>query len=153
MLLSELTTFLTGRDRLAFTLPDGTRVPAHFHITEVGEVSKRFVDCGGTQRHERTASLQLWSANDYDHRLHPEKLVAILEIAKRDLGLGDLPIEVEYQGDDTIQKFGLSIVDDGLRLASLQTDCLAKDRCGIPDKPISLNDHLAPSCAPGSGCC
>jgi hypothetical protein len=153
MLLSELSTFLTGWDRLTFTLPDGTRVPAHFHVTEVGEISKRFVDCGGTLRQERTACLQLWSADDYDHRLHPEKLVAILEIAKRDLGLGDLSVEVEYQGGDTIRKFGLSIVDDGLRLTGLQTDCLAKDRCSIPKKAISLNDHLAPSCAPGSGCC
>ena len=35
---------------LAFALPDGGFVPAHFHITEVGHVEKNFIDCGGTVR-------------------------------------------------------------------------------------------------------
>ncbi len=30
-----------------FILPDGDQIPAHFHITEVGHVAKRFIDCGG----------------------------------------------------------------------------------------------------------
>ena len=30
-----------------FILPDGDQIPAHYHITEVGHVTKRFIDCGG----------------------------------------------------------------------------------------------------------
>lgn len=35
---------------LIFVLPDGGLIHACFHITEVGHVTKRFVDCGGTRR-------------------------------------------------------------------------------------------------------
>jgi hypothetical protein len=39
-------------------------VPEHFHVTEVGVVTKDFIDCGGTVRHEKVANFQLWDAND-----------------------------------------------------------------------------------------
>ena len=157
MKLSELKKYLAGVDRFSIQLPDGSTVPAHFHVTEAGEVTKRFIDCGGTLRQERVASLQLWSANDYDHRLAPDKLIHIVDLAQTELGLGDLEIEVEYQGAQTIQKFGLEAAGDHLQLTTKLTDCLAKDNCGIPKKPkVSLSAFTASattSCAPGSGCC
>jgi len=36
-------------------LENGTMVPEHFHVTEVGVVTKHFIDCGGTVRNERIA--------------------------------------------------------------------------------------------------
>ena len=48
-------------------------VPSHFHVTEVGKITKHFIDCGGTVRNEEVVNFQLWQADDYDHRLHPEK--------------------------------------------------------------------------------
>ncbi len=157
MHLTDLKDFLSGVDRFTIALPDGSLVPSHFHVTEVGEVTKNFIDCGGTIRRERVASLQLWSADDYDHRLAPDKLIKIVEIAEQQLGLGNLAIEVEYQGEQTIQKFGLAAHDGNLQLTSKLTDCLAKDNCGIPQKKeISLAGFTAKSagsCTPGSGCC
>ncbi len=158
MLLSELTSFLSGAREFSIQLPDGTLVPRHFHVTEVGEVTRRFIDCGGTRRHERVINLQLWNADDYDHRLAPEKLRSILDLARRDLDLGDLEIEVEYQGQDTIEKFGLSAASDRLLLTNKATDCLARDKCGVPapKKEISLGAFVAKPagvCTPGSGCC
>ncbi|MGB3799834.1 MAG: DUF6428 family protein [Lewinella sp.] len=157
MRLSELKTYLSAIDRFTISLPDGSEVPGHFHVTEVGEVTKNFIDCGGTVRRERVASLQLWSADDYDHRLAPGKLIQIVKIAEDQLGLGDLEIEVEYQGKQTIQKFGLEAGTTGLQLTSKLTDCLAKDACGIPSKPkVSLTAFTAKpagSCTPGTGCC
>ncbi|MCP9236333.1 DUF6428 family protein [Lewinella sp. JB7] len=158
MLLSELLDVLDRTDQITIALPDGELVPRHFHVTEVGEVTRRFIDCGGTLRQDRVINLQLWSANDYDHRLAPDKLVHILRLAQRQLGLGDLEIEVEYQGADTIQKFGLTGADGRLVLTNTATDCLAKDNCGIPAAvPVSLKNFVAKSgagsCAPGSGCC
>jgi len=41
-----------GDARVEFALPDGAKVPAHFHVTEVGYVTKDFFDCGGTRRRD-----------------------------------------------------------------------------------------------------
>jgi hypothetical protein len=154
MHLSELTTYLSDRPSLTFLLPGGKRVPDHFHVTEVGETTKRFIDCGGTVRSERVASLQLWSATDYDHRLPGNKLADIIRLAQDRLGLGDLPVEVEYQGEQTIETYGLAVTDGELQLTGQQTDCLAREQCGIPEKPqVSLGSYVATGCTPGGGCC
>jgi hypothetical protein len=87
MKLSELKTILAEVNTIAFELPNGSLVPSHFHVTEVGKVTKHFIDCGGTIRNEEVANFQLWSADDYDHRLHPEKLVDIIALSESKLGL------------------------------------------------------------------
>ena len=66
-------------------------------MTEVGLVSKHFVDCGGVERRETMANFQLWEAGDYDHRLAPQKFLSILKLSDKILGTEDLAIEVEYQ--------------------------------------------------------
>src|SRR5665648_35990 len=104
MKLSEIKTILKKTDLIQFELPEGELVPGHFHVTEVGKVTKHFIDCGGSVRKEEVANLQLWNANDYDHRLHPNKLLNIIELSEKVLKLGDLEIEVEYQGG-TIGKY------------------------------------------------
>ncbi|MDF4203284.1 DUF6428 family protein [Maribacter sp. SA7] len=155
MKLSEIKNHLAELDTIAFELPNGELVPNHFHVTEVGKITKNFIDCGGTVRNEEVVNFQLWNANDYDHRLHPEKLINIIELSEKVLGIEDLEIEVEYQGQ-TIEKFGLDFDGTNFRLTSKQTDCLAKDNCGIPAEKPKLNlsemDQQS-SCAPGSGCC
>lgn len=155
MKLSEIKNKLNILDKIAFQLPNGELVPNHFHVTEVGKITKHFIDCGGTVRNEEVVNFQLWNANDYDHRLHPEKLLSIIELSERILGIEDLHIEVEYQGD-TIGKFELDFDGKNFLLINKQTDCLAKDKCGIPEqKPkIKLSElKNETSCAPGSGCC
>lgn len=157
MKISALKQFLERQATATFRLPDGVPVPAHFHVTEVGEVSRHFIDCGGTVRHEKVANLQLWSASDYDHRLAPQKLAHIIGLAENRLGLGDLEVEVEYQGQYTIEKFGLQAVGNELHLVGQHTNCLAADRCGVPAQKtkISLAELTgsAAGCQPGSGCC
>lgn len=156
MKLSDFKQKLSQLDQISFELPNGTKVPAHFHVTEVGNVSKHFIDCGGTIREEHRVNFQLWEANDYDHRLHPQKLRSIIELSEAKLGLKDEEIEVEYQGE-TIGKYGLEVQDDRFVLTSLTTDCLAKDNCGIPLQklkvPLSSLTSSNNSCTPGSGCC
>lgn len=155
MKLSEVKNKLTKLDRIAFQLPNGDLVPGHFHVTEVGKVTKNFIDCGGTVRNEEVANFQLWNADDYEHRLHPEKLLSIIELSEKVLGMEDLEIEVEYQAE-TIGKFGLDFDGNHFLLTTKQTDCLAKDQCGIPtEKPKKELSELQAtnSCAPGSGCC
>lgn len=149
MKLSEIKKHLESLQTIAFQLPNGQLVPEHFHVTEVGEISKHFIDCGGTVRHEKKANFQLWNADDYNHRLHPEKLTHIIELSEKILGLGDLEIEVEYQGE-SINKYGLDFDGTHFILTNTYTDCLAKDHCGIPEAQLPKK---ANACAPGSGCC
>ncbi len=149
MKISELKTHLSALDALTFRLPDGSAVPAHFHLTEVGLVTRNFIDCGGTERTEHVANLQLWTANDYEHRLVPGKFLRILDISKKVLGGLDPEIEVEYQ-QGTIAKFGLAFDGREFVLTNKQTACLAFDACGLPPaKP----EKAEKSCAASSGCC
>lgn len=155
MKLSTFKEILKTKIAIGFELPNGELVPGHFHVTEVGQIEKRFIDCGGVIRNEKVVNFQLWEASDYDHRLHPEKLIKIIELSEEKLGIEDLEIEVEYQGT-TIGKYGLDYKEDNFLLTTKMTDCLAKDKCGIPaDKiKVSLGSLTnADSCKPGSGCC
>lgn len=152
MTLSQVKSVLPQLEQLRFRLPNGDFVPAHFHITEVGKISKHFVDCGGTVRREDVISFQLWSAADVYHRLKPSKLTDILQMSERTLSLIDLEIEVEYQ-TDTIGKFGLDFDGQDFLLTSKQTDCLAKSNCGVPAPIKQVAKAVSNCCAPGSGCC
>lgn len=151
MNLLEIKHHLNTLETIAFELPDGTLVPEHFHVTEVGKIDKHFIDCGGTIRKENKVSFQLWSANDYNHRLHPEKLVKIIELSQDKLNIGDeLEIEVEYQGD-SIMKFGLEFDGKNFLMTTKHTDCLAKSACGIPAAKKAKETLIA--VAAGGGCC
>lgn len=148
MKLSQLKQHLHQMDRVNFKLPDGSYLPVHFHVTEVGKVSKHFIDCGGTERTEIRANFQLWEAGDYDHLLAPQKFLHILKLSEKILGTEDLEIEVEYQ-QNTIGKFDLGFDGKDFLLLEKQTACLAQEACGIPNK--SSNDNN--SCGVGSSCC
>ncbi|SOU85912.1 DUF6428 family protein [Tenacibaculum dicentrarchi] len=154
MKLSEIKNHLSSLKTIAFQLPNGELVPNHFHVTEVGKITKNFIDCSGTVRNEEVVNFQLWKADDYDHRLHPEKLINIIELSEKLLNIADLDIEVEYQGS-TIGKYGLDFDGTNFLLTTTLTDCLAKDKCGIPEKPkVKITEiKQQTSCAPNSGCC
>jgi len=156
MILSEIKEHLQNLSNVSFQLPDGLFVPEHFHVTEVGLVTKNFIDCGGTVRQEKIANFQLWDANDIAHRLKPKKLLDIISLAEKILGMEDLEIEVEYQSN-TIGKYGLEFNGKDFMLTQKQTACLALDVCGIPsEKPkVALAEIQADksSCTPGGGCC
>lgn len=151
MKLSEIKDILRQANLLQFELPDGDLVPGHFHVTEIGKVTKHFIDCGGTERIEEVINFQLWNANDYDHRIHPEKLIHIIELSEKTLNLPDLEIEVEYQGQ-TIEKFGLEHDGWNFLLTSKNTDCLAKDKCDFPLETTPVSAENA-ACKSNSGCC
>ena len=74
MKLSEIKKILKNLDKIGFQLPNGTFVSSHFHVTEVGKVTKDFIDCGGKVRNETVINFQLWEQNDYDHRLHSREI-------------------------------------------------------------------------------
>lgn len=156
MTISQIKSDLQSLSSMAFQLPDGNFVPGHFHITEVGKVTKHFIDCGGTVRKKEVANFQLWEANDYDHRLHPEKFINIIELSEKVLHLPDLEIEVEYQMSDTIGKFNLEFDGTYFQLTSKQTNCLAQDKCGLPAEKLKVKigeGKTTPTCCTSSSNC
>ena len=139
MNLNEIKEILSSLDAVVFQLPNNTFVPEHFHVTEVGMITKNFIDCGGKVREEKVINFQLWEAGDYDHRLAPSKLVNIIELSENVLKINpELEIEVEYQSD-TIGKYGLEFNGSIFQLTSKTTACLATDSCGIPAEKLKKN--------------
>lgn len=152
MKISDLKKNLSQVEAINFQLPDGSYLPSHFHVTEVGLVTKHFIDCGGVERKETVANFQLWEAGDYDHRLAPQKFLHILTLSKKILGEDDLSIEVEYQ-QNTIGKFGLEFNGKDFLLTPKQTACLAQDACGITEKTSKAQASAQSCCDPAKGCC
>lgn len=156
MKLSEIKKHLSTIEAVNFRLTSGSYIPEHFHVTEVGLVAKHFIDCGGKERFEKVVSFQLWNANDLEHRLKARKLLNIIALSEKKLGIEDLEIEVEYQSD-TIGKYGLYFNGKDFELVPKQTTCLAKDSCGIPSTKqkvqLSESETQTSCCKPGGGCC
>ena len=158
MKLSEFKALLAKVKSISFYLENGEIVPEHFHITEVGLLSKHFVDCGGTVRTDKKICMQVWTADDIEHRLLPEKLLGIIELAEKELCLEDLEVIVEYQST-TVSNYGLKFGLNEFIMTNTLTDCLAKDKCGIPPikKKIRLSDLTIIDnkncCKPGDKCC
>jgi hypothetical protein len=132
-------------------LPDGDPIPAEFHVTEVGHLVRSFIDCGGTIRRVETCLLQAWVAgNDPDHRLSAEKLARILEMAAPVVPSDSLEVEIEYQPCcvahytvDQAEPVGGELL---FHLAHKQTDCLAREACGLV--PAGSGERCE-----GEGCC
>jgi hypothetical protein len=144
MKLSEIKEKLLKAESVNFKLENGTFVPEHFHVTEVGIITKHFIDCGGKVRKDKIANFQLWDANDYEHRLKPKKLLNIIALSERVLGMEDLEIEVEYQSD-TIGKYVLGFDGENFILLTKKTACLAKENCGVSSEPAEKSCHATES--------
>jgi Family of unknown function (DUF6428) len=151
MKISEIKKYLSTASVVNFELQNGVGVPEHFHVTEVGVVTKHFIDCGGTERMEKVANFQLWNANDFEHRLKPVKLLSIISLSEQKLGMEDLEIDIEYQ-TETIDKYGVEYINATFVLTNLTTACLAMDKCGIPSLESKLEKEQS-TCTPGGGCC
>lgn len=157
MKLYNIKAYLATAEAVNFKLPTGAYVPEHFHVTEIGLVTRHFIDCGGTERLEKVVNFQLWYANDVEHRLKPAKLLHIIQLSEEKLGIGNLEIEVEYQSE-TIGKYGLHFNGKDFLLTTKQTACLANDSCGIPPAKLKVptddsQTTIKNSCIPGGGCC
>jgi hypothetical protein len=134
---------------LHLLLPDGSFVPAHFHVTEVGRVQKDFIDCGGTLRSAAACVFQVWVADDTGHRLDTTKLARIVEVGTPLFPSLTIPVEVEYeQGAVSPYPVRLAEVTPSgvlLHLGAKHTACLAQDRCGV--------GAAEGACCPTPGCC
>lgn len=128
--------------KLNFQLFDNQYIPSHFHITEIGSISKCFIDCGGTKRVDKKISFQLWVADDIDHKLTPKRFLDIINAIDLD---PKNEIEVEYERHDTIGKYQLTFNNEIYEfiLQPLHTNCLAPDKCGVV---AERSDCCGPNC-------
>ena len=138
-----------------FVLPDGNFVAPHYHITEVGHVARRFIDCGG-QMHETTDTclLQTYVANDVEHRLTAERFGKILDLGKAFLPGDDLDVEVEYDCC-VISQYPIAAAQIqgetlDFHLRRKHTDCLAKKACGIDESSCGCEASTGSS---ATACC
>jgi hypothetical protein len=159
MKISQLTTLLDAQADKPFrlVLPGENVVPASFHITEVGHITKKFIDCGGKLHTVQNCLLQAWIGPDTDHRLYAGKMAGVLNLARAKGVLPDgedLDVEIEYEdaaiSQYTIEDFTVTESAVDLSLAAKHTDCLAKEIC-LPSLPMA-GEALGCGCGP-SGCC
>lgn len=140
---------------VGFVFDDGEAIPPNFHVTEVGHVAKRFIDCGGTLRSVETVQLQVWLGNDEDHRLTAGKLAKIIDLANPLIPSDELEVEIEYEGCvisqytlESASATGGAVV---FQLADKHTDCLAKEACGLT--AANTGSGSSGCCGGPSGCC
>jgi hypothetical protein len=158
MKLNELKAILAKHTEknVRFVLPTGTKVPPHAHVTEVAQVDKRLIDCGGTMRTDSRCRLQTWFQDDTDHRLSAEKLLQILEKSRSVVTDENLEVEVEHEAP-FIAQFpieGIETTKGSLifKLGIKHTDCLAQDRC-LPPKSSRLVKFAGLPSLQAVGCC
>ena len=108
-------------------------VPEHFHLTEIGEITKRFIDCGGVVREKKSLSMQLRCADDFDHRLSWLKLLQIIAWFRKKITAEDYDVVIEYQWKETLWLYDVEWDDDNQMFVLMpqSTTCLAMDKCGI----------------------
>jgi hypothetical protein len=138
MRLREFKALLQENREKAFQiqLPQHGHIPESFHVTEVAQVNKTFIDCGGKIHSIQTCQLQIWVGEDVDHRLETGKLADILALAQKVVPDDDIDLEIEYE-DAVISQYPIErylVTEDAvvLSLTTRHTDCLAKELCVLP---------------------
>jgi hypothetical protein len=131
-----------------FVLPNGECIPAHAHVTEVGHVSKTFIDCGGITGKSEAVLLQTHVGDDTRHRLSSSRFSKILDLGDRVLPHDQLEVEVEYDCCVVAQYPITETWSAGehldLILGNKRTQCLARERAKI---------EVESSCCAVAGCC
>ncbi len=147
---------------LLFEYAPNLLVGANYHITEVKHVTIDAVDCGaGTDAWKETI-IQLWESPTELGKtefMSAYKAMGILsKVGRMKPYTMDAEVKIEYSNArfHTAQLFvnDYEIQENQLRfkLAVQQTDCKAKEACGIAE-PVMADENQVGGCAPGSGCC
>lgn len=145
---------------LLFEYKPGQLVGANYHITEIKNITVDSVDCGAGTDFWKETIIQLWeSPEELDKRdyMSADKALAILNRVDRIKPM-EKEVEVKFEYSNSqfhtaqlfVNDFEINTNQLILKLGVEQTDCKAKDECGIP---VEVGAQTENSCAPGSGCC
>ena len=144
---------------LLFQYAPNQLVGANYHITEVKHIKVDSVDCGGQVDSWNETVIQLWESPTEIGKTEFMSSGKALEILDK-VGLmkeydSEAVVKFEYSNAlfHTAQLFvsGVNLMGTNLviNLSVADTDCKAKELCGVPEQ-VSETEN---SCAPGSGCC
>jgi hypothetical protein len=132
-----------------FVLPDGSYIPPHAHVTEVGHVVRNFIDCGGLVGKEEQVVLQTHVGSDTDHRLRSDRFAKILQLGERVLPTSELDINVEYDccvvSQYPIREVRVEGEQLDLILERAHTQCRARERIKAEESD--------PCCILAAACC
>lgn len=144
---------------LLFEYAPNLIVGANYHITEVKHLTIDSVDCGAQTDAWKETIIQLWESPEElgkTEYMTVYKALSILnKVAKMKAFVLHAEAKIEYSNATfhTAQLFiNDYIIKDNnliLKLAVKQTDCKAKELCGVPENIEEPNL----SCSPNSGCC
>ena len=125
-------------------------IPPYFHITDMGVKTKMFIDCGGKMNYESCVSFQIWTANDYDHRLTPEKVIGIIGKGGNIVpNMLNMEVKVEYQ-TYSLSEYTLEPKGNGVyNLVPTKSRCLSPELCGL----IEERKPQIKTCGRGDECC
>ncbi len=149
------------RKALLFEYQENKFVDTNYHITEVKNTVIDSVDCGGKTDQWNETIIQLWESPEEKGKigyLKSDKALSILERVHNMRPLdGNALLKFEYS-NTVFHKAHLEVqqveITDSKVIVQLfvsETDCKAKDTCGVPETALVDADQNA--CAPGSGCC
>ncbi|MFS4493133.1 DUF6428 family protein [Maribacter sp. 2308TA10-17] len=145
---------------LLFEYKPNSFVRANYHITEIKNITVDSVDCGAKTDFWKETIIQLWedpTEVDTEGTMSAFKALGILN--KVDT-IKPMKREVEVKFEYSNANFHMAqlFVNDVelsedriiMKLGVLQTDCKAKETCGVT---VEVSTQENNSCAPGSGCC
>ncbi len=146
---------------LLFEYQENNFVDTNYHITEVKNTVIHSVDCGGKTDQWNETIIQLWESPEEKGKLGYLKSDKALSILERVHNLhpidGNAILKFEYSNETfhkahlEVQQFEITNSKIIVQLFVSQTDCKAKDTCGVPETMLANDDKN--SCSPGSGCC
>ena len=144
---------------LLFEYTPGQFVGANYHITEVKNVTVDAIDCGARPDFWKETVIQLWeSPKEKGKRDYMSAYKALSILNKVDkIKPMEREVEVKFEYSNASFHTAQLYVNDYqvsgenliFKLGVEQTDCKAKETCGIPETVT----ETASACAPGSGCC
>ena len=145
---------------LLFEYKNGYYIAANYHITEVKNISIDAVDCGANTDFWKETIIQLWESpleKDKREYMTTNKAMGILnKVDKLKPMERDVEVKFEYSNPNFhkaqlfVNGFDLEENKIIMRLGVEQTDCKAKETCGVPTETTIKEEAC---CSPDSGCC
>jgi hypothetical protein len=132
-----------------FVLPDGGYIPGHAHVTEIVQLVRNFVVCGGLGGKEEKVVLQTHVGDVTDHRLLSDRFAKILRLGRRVIPSANLNVDVEYDCCVVAQYPIADAKSDGEHLNLIlqrgRTQCRVRER--------RQSETAATCCATSAACC
>ncbi len=145
---------------LLFEYKPNSFVRPNYHITEIKNITIDAVDCGAKTDFWKETIIQLWEDPNEMETEGSMSAFKALGILNKVNSIKPMEREVEVKFEYSNPNFHMAqlFVNDVelsqdriiMKLGVAQTNCKAKDTCGVTTEVVTQKEN---SCASGSGCC